>query len=227
MGVSEIAAQVGLTVSTAHRLTRALCSDGLLTQDPRSERYRLGPLLVVLGRRAEEQLGYSQARPALEELAETTGESVNLGVRAGSEVLVALDIASKHPLRFEQEPGTRVPIHTSAMGKCLLAFAPNPQAEVGDLPALAPVTDRTITEPDSLLAELHLSRERGWALNDEERNPGVRAVAAPVLGPDETAVAAIAVQGPALRVTDDRLDDLAAQIAETAKMLGPLLPAAF
>jgi hypothetical protein len=88
LGVSELAAATGLTVSTTHRLTRALCAGGLLMQDPRSERYQLGPMVVVLGRRAEEHLGYARALPTLEALAESTGESVNLGIRSGAEVLV-------------------------------------------------------------------------------------------------------------------------------------------
>src|SRR5262245_16444619 len=112
LGVTELAARAGLSVSTAHRLVRALCAAGLLRQEPRTERYQLGPALVVLGRRAEDQLGYTRALPVLEELATTTGESVNLGIRSGDDVLVILDVPSAHPLRFDQAPGTRVPIHT-------------------------------------------------------------------------------------------------------------------
>jgi IclR family transcriptional regulator, acetate operon repressor len=227
LGVSEIAAATGLTVSTAHRLTRALCAGGLLMQDPRSERYQLGPTAVVLGKRAEEQLGYARALPALESLAESTGESVNLGVRSGPDVLVVLAVPSPQPLRFDQLPGSRVPIHTSAMGKCLLAFAPATPGDHMDalsgLPRLARFTDRTITRRDRLAAELQRTRERGWALNDEERNAGVRAVAAPVLDAAGSAVAAVAVQGPAMRLPDDRLAPLARAVATTSGTVGPLL----
>jgi IclR family transcriptional regulator, acetate operon repressor len=227
LGVSEIAAATGLTVSTAHRLTRALCAGGLLMQDPRSERYQLGPMVVVLGRRAEEQLGYARVLPALESLAEATGESVNLGIRSGPEVLVVLAVPSPQPLRFDQLAGSRVPIHTSAMGKCLLAFAP-PAPGVGvdvlsGLPRLARYTDRTITRRDRLAAELQRTRDRGWALNDEERNAGVRAVAAPVLAAAGSAVAAVAVQGPAMRLPDDRLASVASEIVATSEAVGPLL----
>ena len=137
----------------------------------------------MLGRRAEEALGYARALPVLEELAAATGESVNLGIRSGSDVLVVLDVASDQPLRFSQAPGTRIPLHTSAMGKCLLAFTDDPAAAVVAPARRSPrATERTITSPAALLDELERTRERGWALNDEERNPGVRAVAAPVLG---------------------------------------------
>jgi IclR family transcriptional regulator, acetate operon repressor len=225
LGVSDIAQRTGLKVSTAHRLVRALCAGGVLVQDHRTERYALGPLLVVLGRRAEERLGFARALPAIEELADRTGESVNLGIRAGHEVLVVLHASSGQPLRFDQAAGTRVPAHTSAMGKCLLACSPDPGSVVDELPALRRLTDRTITDRDRLADDLETVRSRGWALNDGERDPGVRAVAAPVLDPSGNAIAAIAVQGPAIRLPDDRLEEVAADIIGTARRLAPLLAA--
>jgi DNA-binding IclR family transcriptional regulator len=225
LGVTEIAGQVALSVSTTHRLVRALCTAGLLRQEPRTERYQLGPALVVLGRRAEEALGYARALPVLEDLAGATGESVNLGIRSGSEVLVVLDVASDQPLRFSQAPGTRVPIHTSAMGKCLLAFTDDPAAAVEALPSLARATERTITSPAALIDELERTRERGWALNDEERNPGVRAVAAPVLGSRGQAIAAVAVQGPAVRLARKQLPEVAEQLTTATERVAPLLAA--
>ena len=222
LGVSEIAQRRGLTVSTAHRLTRVLYDAGLVSQDPRTERYQLGPALVTLGRRAEERLGYRLALPALEKLADTTGESINLGIRAGADVLVVLNVTSGQPLRFDQAPGSRVPLHTSAMGKCLLAFSDDVDAAVNSLPELESLTATTITDRDTLRQQLRQVRERGWAINDEERTPGVRAVAAPVLDAG-LAVAAIAVQGPTIRLPDARLDELAHDIASTAAQIAPLL----
>lgn len=222
MGITQIAGATDLSVSTAHRLVRALVAAGLLTQNHQSDRYGLGPLLVVLGRRAERHLGYDPARATLERLAAATGESVNLGVRAGSEVLVVLDVASDQPLRFDQPPGTRVPLHTSAMGKCLLAFVPDVEAEVRALPELTGVTARTITDPAALRAELDRVRSRGWALNDEERNAGVRAVAAPVLH-EGRAVAALAVQGPKARLTDAYVRSVSRALTDAAAEIAPVL----
>lgn len=223
LGISEIAGRTGLSVSTAHRLTRALCAGGLLVQNSRTERYQLGPLLVVLGRRAEQQLGYARALPALEALAGDTGESVNLGIRSGGDVLVVLDVASPHPLRFAQASGSRVPVHTSAMGKVLLAFSSDPAREVRDLPTLTAYTGKTITDTAALVAELDQIRSQGWSVNDEERNVGVRAVAAPVLAPSGTAVAAVAVQGPTVRITKERVSDLGARISVMTRDIAPLL----
>lgn len=218
--LSDLARRCGLSVSTTHRLARTLCAGGLLTQNPSTERYGLGPALVVLGRRAEEDLGYERAYPALRVLSEVTGESVNLGIRAGADVLVVLDVVSSSPLRFEQPVGTRVPVHTSAMGKCLLAFSPDPEAEVDALPDLPRFTDRTITDRGLLLAALDEVRRRGWAVNDGERVEGVRTVAVPVQRSDGTAAGAIAVQGPASRLVDQRIDGVVDQLRAAASVLG-------
>jgi DNA-binding IclR family transcriptional regulator len=227
VGVTELAQRTGLTVSTAHRLARTLTEAGLLIQDPRTERYQLGPTLVVLGRKAEQRLGYQLALPLLEELGAATGESINLGIRAGNEVRVVLDVVSRQPLRFSQEPGSRVPMHVSAMGKCLLANSGDDiDDQIEQLGAeLVAATHRTITDRDQLRAELELVRERGWALNDEERNPGVRAIAAPVLHAEGLALGAVAIQGPTVRLTDDRLPELAALLDKTTQQIAPLLTA--
>ena len=161
----------------------------------------------------------------LEELAAETGESINLGIRAGNEVRVVLDVVSRQPLRFSQAPGSRVPMHVSAMGKCMLANSGDIDDQIKRLGDLVQATHRTITDRDRLRAELELVRERGWALNDEERNPGVRAIAAPVLQPDGRVVGAVAIQGPTVRVTDDRLPELAALLDKTTPRIAQLLSA--
>jgi IclR family transcriptional regulator, acetate operon repressor len=222
-GITELADATGLTVSTAHRLIRALRNEGFAVQDPVSGRYHLGPALVVLGQRAAGTLGFDRLRPLLAEVVDATGESANLGVLTAGEVLVVLDVPSPRPLRFDQSEGTRVPAHTSAMGKALLAFAADPAAAVRALPPLEPHTERTITSPDQLLGELARTRERGWSLNDGERDPGVRAVGVPLLRPDGSVSAAMALQGPAQRMGEERLPKLVAALQRTAARMSPLL----
>jgi IclR family acetate operon transcriptional repressor len=215
-GVTELGDHLGVSPSTAHRMARTLCDVGFVAQDSRTERYHLGPALIPLGRAAEARSGFDMLRGDLEDLAQATGESVSLGVRQGSTVLVVLRVASPHPLRFDQEPGSRVPIHASAMGKALLAFsAPGS----GRPRRLEGFTDATITDPAALEAELDEVRRRGWALNDEERNAGVRAVAVPLLDERRSPLAAIAVQGPTLRMTDERVTELAATALGRAQQM--------
>jgi IclR family transcriptional regulator, acetate operon repressor len=221
LGVSELAAATGLTVSTTHRLTRALCAGGLLMQDPHSERYQLGPMVAVLGRRAEEHLGYARALPTLKSLAESNGESVNLGIRSGAEVLVVLAVPSPQPLRFDQLAGSRVPIHTSAMGKCLLAGPTRARRRRrAERPTPAHAVHRPHDHPPRP-ARRRAPTDQGAGLGAQRR--GAQSGCTSGRDPVGSAAAAVAVQGPAMRLTDDRLPSVARQIVEASEDLGPLL----
>lgn len=214
--LSELAQQNALSPSTTHRLLRALCATGFVQQDPTTERYGLGAALVSLGARAADSIGVDAARPVLEELAASTGESVNLGIRDVDDVLVLVCVPSTQRLRFDQEEGTRVPVYASAMGKALLAFDADLDGTVASLPRLAKLTGSTITSRTELRAVLDEVRERGWAINDQEREPGVRTVAAPVRNRDGASIAAVAVQGPSLRMTDERIEELVPAVVAAA-----------
>ncbi len=223
LGISEIANRTGLRVSTAHRIVRALCGGGLMDQDHRSDRYRLGRTLVLLGQQAANQLGLEEARPVLEQLAAESGESASLGTRHGNEVVVVLVASSSQRLRFDHEQGGRIGLHASGMGRALLAFSTK------EVAAAVPVdieldryTDRTIVDRDALLADLQAIRTRGYAINDQGRFEGVVGIAAPLIGRDGTARAAVGVQGPTSRVTPALVPDLAALVMDAATKLATL-----
>jgi IclR family acetate operon transcriptional repressor len=217
LSITEIARQTGLHVSTAHRIVRALCAEQFMDQDIRSERYLLGPSLAILGRRALDSSGLGVAQPILEHLAESTGESVSLGVRRGAELVVVLSASSHQRLRFDHEPGSVIQLHASAMGKVLLAFSDvAPKAAVAALPDLVRYTDSTITGRAALTADLEEAHRKGYAVNHEERYDGVCGVAAPVLDRRELAVAAVGLQGPTIRLTAKRLVQVAVEVRAAA-----------
>jgi IclR family acetate operon transcriptional repressor len=210
LGITEIAQRTGLNVSTAHRIVQALRAEGFVDQDPLSERYRLGLTTAVMGQLALDSLGLSLAVPELESLAGTTGEACNLGVRVGDEVMVIVHVPCRRPLRFEQRTGTRVPLHVSAMGKALLA-------DGADLTArLRGFTANSITSKRLLAEELARIRQQGFAVNDEERDVGVRAIAAVVRDAHDRPVAAIALQAPTVRLGDDEVPHLAEAVVRSA-----------
>ncbi|HEY6534039.1 MAG TPA: IclR family transcriptional regulator [Acidimicrobiales bacterium] len=223
LGISEIAKRTGLRVSTAHRIVRALCGGGLMDQDRRSDRYRLGRTLVLLGQRAASQLGLESARPVLERLAQATGESASLGTRHDDELVVVLVASSAQRLRFDHEQGGRIGMHASAMGKAVLANATRDVARaVPDGLVLDRYTDFTITDRDELLADLAATRERGYAVNDQGRFDGVIGIGAPLLGRDGLAHAAVGVQGPISRLTRDVVPQVAAEVCKAADELAGL-----
>jgi IclR family acetate operon transcriptional repressor len=223
LGISEIANRTGLRVSTAHRIVRALCGGGLMDQDRRSDRYRLGRTLVLLGQRAAAQLGLEAARPAVERLAEATGESASLGTRQGDELVVVLVASSSQRLRFDHEQGGRIGLHASGMGQAVLAHSTRDVARaVPEDMELTRYTDHTVTDRAALVAELTLVRERGYAVNDQGRWEGVVGIAAPLLGRDGLARAAVGVQGPSSRLTPDVVPAVAVEVLKAAEELSAL-----
>jgi IclR family acetate operon transcriptional repressor len=226
LGVGAVARELGLTLSTAHRMIRALVAEGYLAQSPRSERYYLGTAAFLLGQAAQRNLGLEAVRPVLEKLGADTGESVNLGMLDGGHAVIVQRVESSQPLRFSQSPGTRLTLYATSMGKVFLAFNTDLGAYLADLgPKLDRLTPKTHGSARSLRGDLNTIRERGWSTDDEESILGVRCVGAPVLDAEGKARAAIAVQAPAVRMPDARYDELGPLVVAAADAIAPLLPA--
>jgi IclR family transcriptional regulator, acetate operon repressor len=224
LGITEIARALDLTPSTVHRLVRALAAGGLLEQNEQTSRYYLGRTAIVLGQVAQRNYRVDAVLPHLERLSEATGESVNFVLRDGGEGIVTLHIASNQVLKFDQPPGTHVPLHSSASGKAMLAFSPDPDADVNSLAALHALTAHTITDKKKLKGDLRAIRKRGYSIDDEEYAEGVRCVGAPVLDVDGCARAAVAVQAPAVRMPLKRLHEVAPAVRAAAADIAGLIP---
>ncbi|MEU1183280.1 IclR family transcriptional regulator [Streptomyces sp. NPDC005820] len=204
LSASDIARRMDLSVSTAHRLARTLLAAGFLDQDDSTARYQLGSVVAELGQLAFHQRGLHRAAPELEQLSLRTSATADLAIRSGRHALILVG----RSVQPGTGPGLRRPLHSTALGKVLLAWA-RPDDEVSetildDLP-LEPLTDRTITDPDALRRELALVRADGYALNDGESAVGVRTLAVPVLDRAGRAHAALAVRSTPAVMTEDRI----------------------
>lgn len=211
-GISEISNHLDLSPSTVHRIVQALVTAGYLNQDVDTDAYRLGSAAVVLGQSARESFGFERALPILRRLGGETGESVNMGVREGAEVVVVLRVQSVQPLRFDQPAGTRISLHCSSMGKSLLAFGDPDTSGI----TFTQVTAQTLTSESALQSSLEQTRQLGYSLDVEESIVGVSCVGAPVLDASEKAVAAIGVQGPTVRMTPERQAHLGPRVVAAA-----------
>lgn len=210
LGVSELAAELGMHKSTVSRLLAALERRGLVRRQ--GERFAPGPELARLGTLALRGLTVEgAARAPLELLAERTGETVNLAVRDGDRALNVLQVDASHFVGVTDWTGRAAPLHASANGKALLAF--------GDRAAtrkLARLTPRTIVDRRALRVELERTRAAGFAVAVEELELGLHAVAAPVFDAGGSCVAAVSVSGPAYRLTEPRLPGVGELCAATA-----------
>jgi IclR family acetate operon transcriptional repressor len=222
--LTELARRTNLSGSTAHRLLRTLCIGGFLIQDDDTERYGLGGFMVRLAQEAFVSSGLAAATGVLQHLVQITGESASLGVREGSEVVVLVSLESDQPIRFTRPAGSRVPVHTSAMGRALLAFGPDPiEKAVASLGTLRRQTPRTIVSTRKLVADLRAAHDRGTTLVDEEQHLGLRSVGAPICDAAGIARAAISVQGLTVRMPMERTEVIANAVDAAAKELAQVL----
>jgi DNA-binding IclR family transcriptional regulator len=222
---TDLARELGLPVSTAHRITRSLESHGLVTRT-RSGRYRLGMGAISLGRRATASLDVRVAlRPFLEELAAYTGETVVLSVydERSLGALCVDRIEAAHPLRLSLEVGSMIPLHAGASSKALLAFLGDTVLEAVLSRPLERLASHTLTKTWELRREMGVIRQRGWAFSREETNDGAWGVAAPVLGPDGVAVAVIDVAAPTARHSAQIEARWASAVSEAARRAGAAL----
>lgn len=218
LGVSQIAGMLELKTSTAHRLVRTLLRAGFLEQDAATSRYRLGSALAEYGQIVYRQRRLHVVSPYLWELSHATGEHAALAMRHGSDVLlltgVDASVSESAPIT-----GSRIPLHASAMGKVLLAWADPYEADPTRIGPLTPVTARTITDADELRRELERTRRAGYALSDEEMDPGIRTVAVPIFDAAGHAAFTLAVRGRVERISRHRIRGIVEQSCEIAEKI--------
>lgn len=220
LGVSELARRLGLGKSTVHRLLVTLSGEGLLEQNPVTGRYRLGLRMYELGSLVSVHLDlHEAATTVLTELRNHTGETVQLAVLDGREVVYVDRLESPHTLRLFGRVGHRNQAHCTATGKALLAHLPDADLDAlldgWELPAHTPYT---ITDSGRLRKELARVRRQGYAENANEAEAGVASVAAPVRDAAGGVVAALSVAGPAMRLDGGsmrRFAGLAIEAADT------------
>ena len=199
IGLSNVARELGLPVATIHRIVRTLVDLGYVRQEL-SRQYTLGPRLIRLGAAASAQLG-NWAAPYLSELVEELGETANLAMLDGDQIVYIAQEPGRHSLRMFTEVGRRVDAHCTAVGKSLLAL--RPAVEVLALlrrTGMEAHTVNTITAPAEFAKAMTAIREVGYAVDEGEQEIGVRCVAVAV--PGAPAPLAISVSGPAPRMTD-------------------------
>ena len=203
----DLQAATGLPKGTLARLLNTLVLFRLIRQEDSDNTYRLGHRLFELAHRVWESFDLrGAAAPVLDRLAEETRETAALCAIDNDEVLYIDQRSRGGAYGFRIEIGRRAPLHCTAGGKALLAFAqPHEQRAIFDRMMLTGFTDVTFTQEDALLADLALSRARGYAISLEEHVAGVSSVAAPIFDHTGRAVAAIGVFGPSSRLTRDRL----------------------
>lgn len=215
----DVADWVDLPMSTAHKHLSTLESVGLVLKE--DGHYRIGLIALDFGgyERSQQRL-FKHGMGEVNNLAEQTGELANIMVEEyGHGVLIYLAPGSDAVL-FQKHIGKRSDLHSTALGKAILAHLPDERVEaIMDQYGLGEFTENTLTQPDELWEELERIRERGYALDDQEQLHGLRCVAAPIVVEDEL-LGSIGVSGPISRVKGDVFrEELPELVTESATLI--------
>jgi len=223
LGVTELSKRLGLHKNNVFRLLATLEHRGYIEQNRETDNYRLGPKTLQLGSIFIEQRECRrQARPILEDLMVSTGETAVVAVLRATKVIYMDSVETDRTVRAVSRVGAMLPAHCTAVGKANLSFLPPAEIEhlypENELPA---VTPRTLRTRDALLSELKVVKERGYAVENEECDLDVKSVAAPVRDYSKRVIAALGIVAPANRLGDDRLDKggIALKVQEAATAL--------
>ncbi len=222
---AELSRRFNIPKSSASYLLRALAQRGYVRRDAATGKYRLGLRVLALHRAA--LAGFDVrglARPALRRLVERTGLTVHLAVLDHGQAVYLEKADAPGFIKMDTWVGRRMDVHSTSVGKALVAHLP--QAEVKAIlreHGLRPRGPRTITTAARFFRELERVRAQGYAVDDEENNPGARCVAAPVFGADGQVQAAVGVSGTTGQITRSNIPRVAEQVRETAARISHLL----
>ena len=227
LGVTELADRLGLHKSTVHRFMVNLDAAGMVERNPRTGRYRLGMRIFELGGLVKQRMNlWDEALPFLESLVRDTGETGHLAVLDGGEAIYIERVEARRALRVPAAIGRGYPAHATNLGKVLLADLDSSSlAEIVRERGLSAHTPNTIIDPAALELELTRIRERGYAVDNEEYDEGLRCIGAPVRDHSGHVVAALGIGGPVTRVTPARVEELSTLVMAAAAGLSRRLGA--
>lgn len=219
--LSVLAADTGQSPATVYRILVTLEGRGLVEFDADEQVWHIGPRAFVIGARFLRRTSLvERARPILRTLMEATGETSNLGVDRGGMVLFLSQVETHENIRAFFPPGTLSSMHASGIGKTLLAQMDEDRflRWLLDHPPER-FTEHTLTDPEGLRTEMTKIRDRGYSIDEQEKNLGMRCVAAPVFDVNREAVAGISISGPISRMAADSIPDLAQIVISAARDL--------
>ena len=226
--LTEIADTLEQSPATIYRVLSTMEARGIVEADPASQAWHIGPMAFRLGSAFLRRSSViERSRPVMRALMEATGETSNLGIEKGGEVMFVSQVETHETIRAFFPPGTLSPMHASGIGKALLSRMEAAQLEKFlKARRFERFTENTICDAEALRAELARSRARGFAVDDCEKTRGMRCVAAAITNVHGEAVAGISVSGPSSRLPADQIDRIGALVREAAQTVSDGLGAA-
>lgn len=221
MGVTEIGAKLELHKSTVHRLLNALAQRGYIEKDPKSGLYKIGLKFIEISSHHLHRLELkTEAAPIMRRLAESTGLVTHLAILDDTDVVYIEKVDVVQSFRLYSQIGKRIPVYCSALGKVLLSGeSPLRQNQILQSIIFQPYTENTIRDQETLRVEVQKTAQRGWAVDDEEHEAGIRCIAAPVKDFTRKIIAAISISGDRNTLAAEQDDKFSALVVEAAEAI--------
>ena len=221
LSTTDLVEKLAIPKVSVYRFLRVLVDRGFITQNKQTKKYRLGLKMFELGSIVLREFALREAAfPLIAELSKRSGETVHLGVLDDQQVVSIEGVESDQSLRISLPVGRRVYLHSTGIGKAILAFLPDSEIQrIVEQKGLPKFTANTIVDPDQLMEDILLTRRRGYAIDDEENEPEIRCVAAPVFDSGRRALASISISGPSVRIQRARIPELASLVVEASRKI--------
>lgn len=218
MTMTDISQRAGLPMSTTHRLLTTLQHERYVRYDNDQSLWKMGVQAFIIGNAFVQSRDIiATSRPFMTALMEKSGETTNLAVVDQGECIYLAQVECRQMMRVQAKPGSRVPIHSSAVGKALMAAMPVEKAKKFiQMREFERATDKTVIDQRALCKEIEEVRQNGYARDDEEHCVGLRCVASAIYDEFGEPIAAVSLSGPRARVEDERFPVLGAMVRETA-----------
>lgn len=217
IGVTELSKKININKSTLHGIMKTLVQRNYLRQNKKNNKYMLGVKLLELGVLVQKTFPVTNiSKEHLENLVNKHKETVHVAILEEDEVVFIDKLESSQSIRMVSDIGKRLPAHSTALGKVLLAHLPEEKKKKFTNKNLEKLTSNTITDSSKLLKELEKIKDNGYAFDDQEVIDGVRCVSAPIRNFSGEVIAALSVSGPAFRMESDKIKKIINDVVKTA-----------
>jgi len=219
--LAELCQLLQFPKTTVHRMLLTLESLGYVEQNPQSLGYMASIKIFELGGKVAQNLNLIQiAKPLMIKLSEKTGETINLGILDGTDVICIDKVESKQHLKIDQPIGYRTKAYQTGMGKAILAYlSEEERAGLFAKHTVSTGTSKSLKTVSAIVKNLKKVREQGYAVDNEEYIIGVRCVGAPIFDHNSKVVAGLSIAGPALRIKERNIGSLTKLVTETAAFI--------
>ena len=230
LALTDLSQQLDIPAPTAYRLLSTLQSHGIVEFHEDTQQWMIGVETFRMGSAFLRRTRMiDMGRDLMRDLMHDSGETVNLAIEQDGDVVFVTQVETAEPIRAFFPPGTRGAIHASGIGKALLAELPRREVKaIIERKGLPKFTKETLTDSEALFNELSIIRERGWSIDNQERNHGMRCAAAAIYNEFGEAIAGVSVSGPTIRITEEKIDEFGPMVKTCAmkitQAIGGCLP---